>query len=435
MPIPASHLVAYVGGRVVRALYKKYRKRAIAAGVAYLSYQAYKNMPRSSGRMRGRDARRGESILYNRARPYEADGGSMSNNKRRRVRREPQSMNNPSVMTFASMTTGKHKSFRARSMSLLTKSVFPYIDRWNALTNAYDSSGYYPLTFTKVSVTDNSTWPVYTMELNSSFRSDAVGQVAPMLRLIRNDTTGNYEFVPQVHRDNEDTLDVRSFQNEYYTTNFNPVTVTPVNNNLHLDWTNIKMLITGPRKSATRVRVQLVRWTDDAATMPAYYQTGALTARHGYPVGEDLDRFNAHWQQYCASLIGNPLSTRTAKNQKPLWQVLKSRVFEFQPRDTSEDGPTGGVGDSKVFKWFNRVGHTYDFNRAQLANNPDPDEEAFPNEWGVIANSFDIIAKDQARLFLVVSAYTPTGADGTNLAADVGASFDLQIRRKWYYAS
>lgn len=430
MPLPATHhLVAWVAGSVIRAAYHRYKRRAIAAGAVYLSYKAYRRMP-----MRGRDARRGEARMYNRGRPrpYDADGGTMANNKRRKY--NPQPLGTGSVMTQSSMSTGRHKTFRNRSLSLLTTTVSPYIDRWNALTNAYDSAGFYPLTYTKVAPADNGVMPVYTFELNASYRTDAIGQVAPMLRLFRNDVTGNYEFTPQTQRNNEDTVAFSQMQAEYYPS-IAPLGVSNSNNNLHLDWTSIKMLITGPRKSATRVRVQLVRWTDDSATMPAYYETGAINSNHGYPAGEDLARFNAHWQQFCAPLIGNPLSTRTAKNQKPVWQVIKSRVFDFQPRDTSDDGPSGGVGDSKVFKWFNRVGHTYNYNRAQLPVNPDPDEEFAPNEWGTTTNSFDLVAKDQARLFLVFSAYTPVGADPTNQATDVGASFDLVVRRKWYFTA
>lgn len=400
---------------------------ALGAGSAF-AYGTYRNMPRTSRDSHGRAI---DQFGRSRSRPYAADGGSMANRKRRRT--SSAKYGNPSVMTYDNMSTGRHKSFSRRAMSLLKSTIQPYIDRWNALTTSYDSSGYYPLTYTKTSTVANTEFPVYTFELNSSFRDQGgVGAANPMLRLIRNDATGNYEFVTQVATNEESSATTRVMLPEYYTSTVSPVSAPDTTNFYHLDWTSIKMLITGPRKTATRVKLQLCRWIDDAATMPSFFANGTLSATNGYPTGEDLDRFNGHWQQFVAPLIGNPIASRTIKNSKPIWTVLQSKTFDFQPRDTSDDGPTGGVGDTKVLRWLNRVGHTYDFNRAALPANPDPDEERDPNEWGVSFGNNQIVAKDKARLFLVISAYTPVPADGTNLAPDVGASFDLQIRRKWY---
>lgn len=441
MPIPAHHLAAYAVHHLGRAIYRRHRKKVLGLGAAALGYAGFRSFRKKKQKnkmpRRNRDQRGQRVDTFGRQYvPYAADGGSMANRKRRRTERSSNAGGNPSVMTYARMTTGRKKSLKSRAISLLRTTVVPYIDRWNALTSAYDSAGYYALSYTKVNPTDNAVMPVYTFELNQSFRTDAFSKLCPMLRLVRNDVSGNYEFVSQVCQLEENTGIVGTFRGEKQTNSIDPVSDPETSNYYHLDWTDIRMLITGPRKTATRVKVQLVRWIDDAATMPALYgNNGTIYTPHGYPTGEDLDRFNNHWQQFCAPLMNNPLSIRSAKNQAPLWTVIQSKTFEFQPRDTSEDGPTGGVGDSKVFKWFNRVGHTYDYNRAVLPANPDPDEEFNPNEWGTSNNQFDLVAKDKARLFLVISAYTPTGVDGTNLAPDVAASFDLVVRRKWLYNS
>lgn len=354
---------------------------------------------------------------------------------------------NPSVSTMARRTTGKRKSFEQKMMSLMKAALVPYIDRFGYLSTTYDASNQYPLEYATYDAGATYNYPVYLYELNTLPLGNGVRTACPMMVLQRN-AAGLYFFQGSGlnSRDPDDTSAYYFPYNELAPGAISSITPASQGPNVYMDWADIRMSIVGPKKTPAKMSVQLIRWTSEDIIPPCLATPTAtpavapsVTNGRNQPSGGTRDEYdwNAWWLEYNAKLLGNPLNIRNGSTVSCPYQVLKTCTYTFQPRVTTEDAITGGTGDTRLLKWFNRVGKTFNYFQQDNAgpNAVTAAEEIKPVENFTSSPSLDTHAKDRARMFLLISAYTPVQRDGTTdrTTSDICCQFDIQVRRKFYY--
>lgn len=423
--------------------WKHYGKRYVRAalGTAALGTAALAglaNMPRSRRDQQGRRLDRfGRQMIM-------PDGGTYANNPpRKRQRSDGISRGtNPSVMTMSRLSTGRWKSFGQKMSSLVKASMVPYIDKFGRLTNTFDNTGNYPLTFSVN--TGISSLPLYMMELNTAPLSAGSQIGAPLMRLTRS-AAGLYYFSSIAGNEADNTGNRFAFFTEYNGDssiappsgggNFGPY--------MYMDWADIRLSLQGPRKTPSKCVVSLVQFIDDQCQPDCLSTNSSVpstvpTVTNGRPqpaANDEVNEWNSFWQELIAPCLGNPLNSR-AQPTKSKIKTLKSYTYMFQPRSTTDDSITGGIGDIKLLKWFNRVQKTFTFARVNDAQQVTTAEEIDPQETvNDISAGTDTHARPRARLFVMIRSFTPVTADGTTdrTAPDVGCSFDLSVRRKWYF--
>lgn len=368
------------------------------------------------------------------------------------------------VLTFRSKKTGRRESEFKKMMKLMKANQQIFVDRWQRLSDPSDSSMSFNLSHVNSdAVTNNvgtSTFPVYLFELNA-LNQNVVGNrggsgvstvlSSPMMQLARLDDATQDRFItqPLTGRGFDDTTDAYGWTFEEQTNSAVSIPV-PIDR-AYLDWVDLRIALMGARKYPSNVRIQIVRFTDEFAqpavwttltstTLPTTGNNSAnprATADWGTitpAISSNFDEWNSHWVQYTAPLISHPLNVRK-KTSKSIWKVLHSKTFTFQPRDTSDDAPTGGVGDQVMFKWFNRIAKQYRYVQSGDNLDPTPDESHLPNEWGQLdSDRRDTHARPLARLFVVISGWSP-GNFNPSVPADNVPAFDILVRRKWTYPS
>lgn len=338
--------------------------------------------------------------------------------------------------------TGRYKSFGKKAISLLRSQVMPQIESWRDLTNGYDAGGSKVLTCAKADAAGDATFPVHLYELNN-LNNKQSGMLslfgAGCWRLRRRDADGVFYLEPFSRQNNDNSAATFCWDIEHRNA-ANADNVTPF---AYLDWVDIRLLISGPRKYPATVKVQLIRFLEEDCC-PGVYGTAATgtaptasTSRSDPLTGLGLPEWNNMWLEYTAPLITNPISTRANYNNGKKFQVIKSCRFDFQPRDTSDDGPTGGVGDVKVLKWFNRVNKNFRFTEvAEPVAQIDADETMIAQEgFNTQVPLYQLSPHNKARLFLMISATAPvvdTTAAPAN-ALDSFVSYDINLRRKWWF--
>lgn len=375
------------------------------------------------------------------------DGGSYANSsyKRPKVRKIQRN-----VVNYQRAVTGRWKSWSAKMLSVLKGQTFTLIDRFQNLTSIYDGTGAVGLNH--VSSATYAGLPVALFELNALPYASEGGTKRfsyPLTKLYIQGANYNFASDGVFAKDNENVATTFA-----WTVEQQPFTSdVSIFDRAYLDWIDIRLMLNGPRKAHSRLHVQLVRFPDDDCQPPAYKATDGTGAgvTTTYPVpsaGESLAEWNGMWSELTAPLIGNPLAVRATQNTKRI-QVLKDWTFDFQPRDTSEDGPVGGVGDQVAFKIRHGVGKSFRYTKLPTLTNPDQDDfesDAIVGDWNRVQANTDVVvhARPKARLFLMIKAFTPSRVDaGADTVAannskqdnDVGCSFDFCIRRKWMFGT
>lgn len=420
-----------------------------ASTVPFVTRRKHKKMPAPPEyRPRVGKRRRGGQIIY-------ADGGSVANSSYRSKRARIVSRTR---MDYDRKVFGKFKSWSRKLNSLMRAATYPIIDRYSNLSSTYDNGGVYGLGFVNHSVNTTSfAYPVYLFDLNSLPYGNENGTTRysmPMMRLFR--SGANYQFVYQGLRgfDTDGNNNRYDWQVEYRAENTN----FPSVENAFLDWIDFRLMLNGPRKTHSKVTVQIVRFPDDDCQPEAYKTTDGSSASTTLPTGvvttsygpanqaDNISEWNNMWQEVCAPLISNPLVARPVQTVQRM-QILKSWTYMFQPRDTSEDGPTNGAGDVVACKYRYGVGKTFRYRKIpSTTGQVTAAEEDGPNDFGQVADAadFQLHARPKARLFLLIKAYTPSratvadavGEDDTSTTMryvdyDFMASFDILVRRKW----
>lgn len=348
---------------------------------------------------------------------------------------------NPSVLTMTRVKSGRRKSFARKMQSLMKASLVPYIDRFGVLTTTYDANNFYAMAYRTLDTNVTFELPVYLYELNTAAVSNTARVGSPLMQLKRVTATGNYIFVPVLGSNSDASASPYAPYIEYNGD------ATVANSNApygYMDWADVRLAVQGPKKTYSKFTCQMIRFTDDSFQPPCYSTLFATpntppTVQNGRDqptAGDDLNEWNSFWQEFCAHLLGSPLATRASRVGRK-FAVMKSYSCTFQPRSTTDDSITGGVGDSKQIKWFNHVGRTFTYAQADTKTTTvTTAEEIVPGEAQDPQGTFvDTHARPRARQFLLLSAYTPVAADGTTDRAvtDVACTFDILVRRKFYF--
>lgn len=350
------------------------------------------------------------------------------------------------VLRHYKKKTGRYKPFSAKVSALLKCQVAPQIESWRDLTNGYDAGGSKILSLAKADATTDTTFPVHIYELNNlnNKQSGALPGITGTgcWFLKRQDTTGNFYLENLTHQNNDNSGGTYGWEIDFRN-GANADNTTPY---AYLDWVDIRLMFSGPRKYPCRVKVQLVRFLEEDCCPGMYQTTNVVTvAPTAATIRQDptsrpdaVSEWNQMWLEYTGALLNNPINTRSQYHNGKKIAVLKSCQFDFQPRDTSDDGPTGGVGDVKVLKWFNRVEKNYKFTEVQdVSTQIDADEQLVPQEgFTTLAPQYTTSPHNKARLFLIISATVPvtnSTAQPVTSTADVYASYDILLRRKWWF--
>lgn len=413
------------------------RRGGLVSAAALGAYHLYKNMPYFAQTRRG--AKRERSAAFHRPGGAFVDSGTYNNNKRSRSM--PSAGANPSVLTMARVKSGRRKSFAKKMQSLMKASLVPYIDRFGALSTTYDAANAFPMAYRTTDTNVTFELPVYLYEINTPAVSNTSRVAAPLMQLKRTTATGNYFFSPVIATNADASANTYAPYIEYNGDS------TIANSNApygYMDWADIRIAVQGPKKTYSKFTCQMIRFTDDSFQPPCLttvYVTPSTTptvvnGRDQPTAGDDLNEWNSFWQEYCAHLLGSPLASRPARVGRK-FAVLKTYTCNFQPRSTTDDSITGGVGDSKQIKWFSHIGRTFTYAQADTKTSTvTTAEEINPQEAQDPQGPYiDTHARPRARLFLLLSAYTPVAADGTTDRAltDVACGFDLLVRRKFYF--
>lgn len=429
--------------------YKRFipKKRYIAAGTGLAAMPYFAQTKRGRAREIARERRSHKRTYYD----------SISNGPSKRARVDT-AVKSENVQVYRKIKSGRRKSKSSAMMSMMKSVSVPQIHRFQNLTVANDAGGAYNLSYWNSNAAadlGDTALPVYFMDLNHLLANNVGGTMvydAPFRRLYRKDATaGNVDqFFTQVvfGRDNEDSANVYNWVLEK---GYNLTNADRGIRAAYLNWVESRLLIYGARKYPSRVRVSLIRWTDTVtqarATVTATYQNPAPTfiaARSSTPdtgslytpaTETDTQRdWNAFWLERTASMTSNPLTVRP-KGARPLFTVLKSHTYDFQPRSLDTDGPAGGVGEQVVLKWFHEVGKTFKFLHTTTSDQPNADEQSNPNEFPLQTFAeLECVCAPRARMSLMIEGITQStsSADGD---PDTAPSFDMCVRRKWTFTA
>lgn len=351
--------------------------------------------------------------------------------------------------------------------------AWEYIDRWNNATLSTLPYGamfldYVPDAATTPSqyyypayVFDLTSFPNYMFPPTNAAAPTTPGTYCPIVarRLSRlvNDSivypyvkAGDYATQVQISKNREDAANVVTWQTErrdQLAPSFNCESV-------FLEWVDIRMIMYGATQNPTWVQVQLVSFDEEYCPSmqlvtgvdadAAEASTAALNfedepGRNFGPsvagqvtVEPHIERWNNMWNEATDRLVGNPITKRGQSRTPSRMRVLYSKVFEFQPTQSTESDATPHEHQFHLFWNAQRV--------IDLTNNAygqadvDVTEVANPNEWErYIFGAKTVSPKHPQRVYLLVKGHTPKAAGFADAATTKNAfapSFDLIIRRK-----
>jgi len=366
------------------------------------------------------------------------DGGTRSNTVWNTGTQTETMRGSSGVLRTIRRKNGRKQPMQAKVNKLVKSLVNPTIENWRAMSNGYDLENTYILSAIQSAAGQPVDLPIYLFDLNhlyvNQFSASGSKYGAGSWRL-RREAAGDYSLQAITHKDNDNAIDVYTWRTEqnYNTSSDNKTAYA------FLDWIDIRALFNGPRKYPARVKIQMVSFTDPAVT-PGVWNTSnptsapAATTNRPDPAGDDLQEWNAMWTELTAPLLANPISNRNAQSNGRRFRVIRSMTLEFQPRDTSDDGPTGGVGDMRVVKWFNNINRNYKFLETPATTGVTTDEMITPQEgFEGLQPVYNTSPGNRARIFLMISASVPFVGTNSGTTGDNWVTFDLNLRRKWLF--
>lgn len=412
---------------------------AAFAEAAHLMYSNRKSRSQYGEHTRKRP--RSDPFGYDTAARIYPDGGTRANRSNTvwQTGTQTEAMRGSSgILRTIRRKNGRRQPMQAKVNKLVKSLVNPAIENWRAMSNGYDLENTYILSAVQTAVGQPVDLPIYLFDLNhlyiNQFAATGSKYGAGSWRL-RREAAGDYSLQAITHKDNDNAIDVYTWRTEQQA-NSSGDNKTPY---AFLDWIDIRALFNGPRKYPARVKIQMVSFTDPAVT-PGVWNTSNPTTvptastNRPDPAGDDLQEWNAMWTELTAPLLANPINNRSHQSNGRRFRVIRSMTLEFQPRDTSDDGPTGGVGDMKVVKWFNNINRNYRFIETPSIQGVTTDEMITPQEgFEGLQPVYNTSPGNRARIFLMISASVPFVGTSSGTTGDNWVSFDLNLRRKWLF--
>lgn len=369
--------------------------------------------------------------------------------QRARVERD---MSGYQQVQFVSERAGRKLDKVQKVMKLLASSMVTKVDRYGALTDQTQNKSYYVSSahYTGTAGSRITYLPVYAMDLtclNQKTVSSALGGgnsfSKPFMRLQFNESTDNYSWTPVagLHSSSTDAAPVTTWSYETIAgyTNASGTTPSVASENVEralLGKCRIGLYLTGARKYASTVWVQVVQFTDDLFCPPLW---GTSVAENQGAQLEDWPSAEANesvrqkefWLQQTQFLLENPLNKRTLVKRVPGMKVLFNKKFVFQPTATTENDPSGHefVMDlkyhiDKVVDYRNlpSVDDTVDVNLGDLNR----------VQNSLTTNELNLAPVPKGRVYLLIRSTAPSvlsAAPTTAEEYDNFCSFDLQVTR------
>lgn len=335
-----------------------------------------------------------------------------------------------------------------------------YIERFQKCNTGSATSGAYNLSYYNRPGSQDYVLPVYLFDLtcvpNNVYRSDTAAlteaQPFPFRRLHRKQSTAaafpqthSYYTLPQTGTDSEGVATSTWGIEERSTATYSVGTSTMIN------WCDIRMMIYGASGRPSRVRVDLIQFTDDSVCPTAGYSSGGFNFTQstepsdGDGFNQEYKEWHDMWTNWCSSLIGNPIAKRGTGKKSPI-NVLYSKTFKFNPTSNTESDLRGHQCEFHLHYNMDKV-HSYDQGGdrevlvdidpgAGVINDAVPQllaaEMVDPNKWSNNDRSLNsCFTAGRGRTYLVISGMTmeQNGPDADTDAAKA-ASFDLIVRRK-----
>lgn len=343
---------------------------------------------------------------------------------------------------------GKKLDKVQRMMKLLASNTTYKIERFGALSDTTAADGFYNLDSYFAGTAPNRTTlcPLYMVDLTGVGQrgySTSIKCPAVMSRLQFNEATDRFAWsnYTGLHATTRDGAPKLTYTWDYVSGQSPPAAGgTPLDNTYQAFVGKVKigMVITGARKYATTVWVQLVQFTDDNL---APYLTGVSdyqgVAVPALPTGtefEDTDpqalaEHKKFWLGQTQGLLENPLNVKVTGRQGGM-KVLYSKRFNYNPTLTTE---SDAGGHESVFK--------LDYNMDKVCNylvQPDVNDivdldlsdvnarEIQSNDKSVYTNTVR-----KGRVYLMIKAAVPAVAtsDPGATVYDNYPTFDLSVTR------
>jgi len=261
---------------------------------------------------------------------------------------------------------GKKLDKAQRIMKLLASQVTYKVDRFGALSQTTDNESFYQLnSYLDGTAPNRYTFlPVYAMNLTCVNQKDslpATGNIpSPFQRLVFWENGDQFRWSPiaGLLAGSRDATPLLTYNYEPMT---QPVASSvggePFDNTYQAFVGKVKigMVITGARKFATTVWVQIVQFTDENLGPPLLASAvlgGSATPANPTALetlstdGNDLATHKKFWLDQTNGLLENPLADRTVGRQ-PGMRVLYSKRFNYNPTLTTE---SDAGGHETVFK-------------------------------------------------------------------------------------
>lgn len=347
-------------------------------------------------------------------------------------------------------SAGKKLNKTEKKLKMIGAKMQTYIDRFQGVadqiwtsTSGEQYPGYWPLGYyhnTNSTSEQSVYFPYYLMELNNAFKNRQNGSImtgCPFMRLIRyNGPTlvdPNFAFENVNGRKRDDDGDIRQWSVERSP----PTWDFEWGDKMFIDNYDIRFQLYGARKVPQRLYVQLIQFVDEDLCPPVFASVddgataGTVRNTREAVVTEETKKWNNFWISETDRLLGNPINKRGIKVSSPTYEVLYSKIFDFEPVMTTEGDECPHNFQFELKYDYNKVVSFVESGDAgvQITNA----ELLKGNEWDVnTGNQTSVSCADRGRLFLKICAEAPVNEFNysSSKIADYFCSFDMIVRRK-----
>lgn len=411
------------------------RRRAIAgsigAGLATAHY--YRNEARALGRglRTGYNFVKGKVMKWSRKRK----GRSQSRPaKKRRIMNDPTS--------YVQLRQSKHKYGRKlnqkfRDMKLVKSVSAPLRYHFGNVKDINSAEGSYWLSQQQYNAT-NYRLPVYLFNLFTLSQLangvvDTDKQAYPAFELYRNIVNGVYSWGPVPGLSTVDGTTPTYVKERIAPT---PSTDHTIGRKGMIDWSRVKVCIWGKKQNPTRVRVRLIRFTDEE-----FCPEFTLNRANGFTVTTtNIKKVNEYWENVMKYDLNGPQGSAPRSDKKRYVKVLKEFIVNMNPVDAAAEVIPGDPrAHMRHIDIFNRWGRVMDYTEPDATAGVGIADLRNVNKFDQPSREYSgyLRRADQAVYVMIDSVQpyeepttsnalprpVPSTADGVNLTA----SFDISI--------
>lgn len=311
--------------------------------------------------------------------------------------------------------TGKKKPKAAKRANLLDAITVRQRIRFSGINKLSAGEGFFPLSHQYITEAFDHL-PIYVMNLTSCRQANAGVAAAPLWRLYMDKPQDRLGFTVWNGETSSGALST-GWQHE----DSQSSTELTVGRKSLIDWIRIRLNIWGKKTAPSRIRVQLVQFSDEKLcpeTSTVLAQTPGVTK-----ILETNDA-QQYWQSVVKPLITNPCSS-IQRQIKSRAKILKTWKIDIDPTSTTESDTDPHC---KFVDIFHKLGKVYDYHTASaLQTYPGLSDAAqyMPATNGISPYPNRI----ESSMYLVIQSmqqdYTGNGQPPDNVAV---ATFDMNVQ-------